>query len=476
MEEPIFYTYFSEREKQWFVDNSKPMCLIMNQVLIKYGEWHKNFYIIMEGRLSLRKNIESQLQIIEIEAGEVIGDTYFLGIQQAYSDVAALQNSTLYEIPIDVLQLKLANDKEFETTFYKSLAFLINIRLNKGYHLLNTTLINSAVIYEANDIWDKVKHYTDHIKNLLQEANNEMLKHKFISDKTKAIVERKFIVFYKYLNRVINNSDLTQTIKDEIGNRISFELIPYLLLTHNAERGFSKPLGYAGDYLMIQQIYDNQEKGKGALGILLDRCFLNISACKAVRNRRHILANEIIKTIKSNPGKTRIASMACGPAQEVFDCYNLLENKELLRTTLVDIDDNAVEFVENKIKDNQLGNFIKIYKHNLVFLAKGKSILEIPQQDLIYSIGLMDYFSDKAVIAFLDYFYTNLKTGGRVIVGNFHPRNDSKGLMDYLLNWRLIHRTEEQMIQIFSQSLFNHRQVSFVYEEQNINLFAICTK
>ena len=63
----------------------------------------------------------------------------------------------------------------------------------------------------------------------------------------------------------------------------------------------------------------------------------------------------------------------------------------------------------------------------------------------MYSIGLIDYFDDKMVTRFLSYAHSRLRAGGELIVGNFHPRNPDKALMDHVLDWRLIHRTEEDM-------------------------------
>jgi len=475
--ENTFYSNLSQSDIKWFNDNAKSVYLIMNQVLIKNGDHHDNFYIVNEGLLSLKTTKISQFTVIELSPGEVIGDVFLFGSKQSSSDVVALLNSNILSIPIPLLKEKLYSDKLFELNFYKSLAMVINKRLNSGYDLLNRTHLNINSLEEVNEIWDKVVKYTNLMKKLLQDANNEYLKKGCISKQTSDLVKNKFVFFTKYFNRIMfNNNQLPDNLKEEIGRRISFELLPYLLLTYTAERGFAKPRGYAGDYLMIYQIYENKATGKGALGELFDRCWLNASVCKAVRNRRFILKDQIMHTIKSNQGVTNIASMACGPAQEIFDCYEVLENPAILKSTLVDIDNDAVSFVENKISQYKINDHIRIFSKNLVFLAKGKDKLDILEQDLVYSIGLMDYFSDKAVIAFLDYFYKLLKINGRAIIGNFHPRNDSRAIMEYIIDWRLIHRTEEQMIELFSKSLFKNNPVEFVYEEQRINLFAICTK
>lgn len=72
-----------------------------------------------------------------------------------------------------------------------------------------------------------------------------------------------------------------------------FELLPYLLLTRSAERVYRKPRGYAGDSLTIAWMYADEPGGAGELVTLLDRCFLNQPAARAVRNRRGLLREEL---------------------------------------------------------------------------------------------------------------------------------------------------------------------------------------
>ncbi|WP_446219047.1 hypothetical protein [Micromonospora sp. IBHARD004] len=65
-----------------------------------------------------------------------------------------------------------------------------------------------------------------------------------------------------------------------------------------------------------------------------------------------------------------------------------------------------------------------------------------------------------------------MRPGGRLIVGNFHPRNVTKALMDHVLDWRLVHRTEEDLDRLFQASAFGRPTTRVMYEPESINLFA----
>jgi extracellular factor (EF) 3-hydroxypalmitic acid methyl ester biosynthesis protein len=83
-------------------------------------------------------------------------------------------------------------------------------------------------------------------------------------------------------------------VAHQLGREFQARMLPYLLLTETAEKWYSKPRGYAGDYLTIHQVYENRASGWGRIGALIDRCFLDMPAACAVRNRRDLLAREIL--------------------------------------------------------------------------------------------------------------------------------------------------------------------------------------
>jgi SAM-dependent methyltransferase len=228
--------------------------------------------------------------------------------------------------------------------------------------------------------------------------------------------------------------------------------------------------------LTIEWIYENKPAGAGRLGPLLDRCFLNEPAGRAVRNRRGLLAEEIGKSLESGDDVTRVTSLACGPAAEIFDVLADLESPERFKATLIDIDLQALAFVTDRAKKLKYSRYIKAVNANLVYLATSRHELDLPPQDLVYSIGLIDYFSDAFVVRLIDYVHGLLKPGGRLILGNFHPSNGTRALMDHILQWKLIHRTEDDMNRLCNKSKFGRPCTNMRFEEEGINLFAECVK
>jgi extracellular factor (EF) 3-hydroxypalmitic acid methyl ester biosynthesis protein len=262
-----------------------------------------------------------------------------------------------------------------------------------------------------------------------------------------------------------------------VGARVRAELLPYMLLSENGERWYSKPRGYAGDYLSIARLYDDQPRGVGRIGPILDRCFLNLAAARAVQNRRALLAREIHATVAATSGRpTRVTSLACGPARELFDVYETLAEPSVLSSTLVDVDLHALAYVSDRCANAKLRRQMTLVHENLVHLVTGRRVASIADQDLVYSVGLIDYFKDDFVVRLMNFAHATLRPGGRVLFGNFHPRNPTKAFMDHVLDWKLVHRTEDDVNRLFAASAFARPASRILYEEQRINLFAECVK
>lgn len=198
--------------------------------------------------------------------------------------------------------------------------------------------------------------------------------HGTVPDELAAKARDHFAELCLLLNRTIGGTTIEgEAIAEEVGRQVQREVLPYILLTEIAERIYSKPRGYAGDFYTIEKLYQDQAGGMGRLGALVDRCFLDQPAARAVRNRRRLLAEEIHAVITQEQGlPAEVTSLACGPARELFD--------------------------------------------------------------------------------------------------------PCKALMDHVLEWRLIHRTEADMDRLFRASAFGRPSTRIRFEEQRINLFAECVK
>jgi SAM-dependent methyltransferase len=374
------------------------------------------------------------------------------------------------------LRDKVGSDAAFAQEFYRAAAITLSSRLRRA----NDVQESRTQMIAEPEAWKRLQEALRPFKALLHEAGQVASKAEdVIPPSLEMGVREAFQGLVRLLNETLGDqTSAPSAVVEQLGLRAQQEFLPYMLLTENAARWYTKPRGYAGDFLSIEFIYEDEPRGKGALGRLLDRCFLDLKAAQAVRSRRPLICDLILEMAGQNGGSrpVNVTSLACGPAREVFDAIERIGTSGGLNVHLLDIDLQALAFVAERRDKLKLKKQIHLHNENLVYLATGRRDFAALDQDLIYSIGLIDYFADRFVVQLLNVIHAALRAGGRVVLGNFHTGNPDKAVMDHVLDWKLIHRTEDDMNRLFAASAFGRPCSSIVYEPQGINLFAECIK
>ncbi len=471
--------YLDEEQIDWVFNTSKEEHIKKNAVFIEKNTDIDSIYFVIQGLLKVFIFSNTHQPAKLLGPGEIVGEISFLNEGKSTAKLIAEDDTLVLKLPKKTLRDKLAQDQYFAANFYKSLANIIANRFRQ-------TIDELEFIQDSKNISDKLHHESasatllkefQNFKQLIAEISKETLTTGQVSENYYQQTQAQFKNLFNNLNTLLGaKSSLDENTKKQLGKQAQIEFLPLLLLTDLMQRAYTKPRGYAGDYEMIELVYQNQGGGTGVIGPLIDKCFLNVAAACAVRNRRHILTKEILALTQSKDKTVNVASLACGPAVEIFDAYQQLQDKTKLKATLIDFDLHALAHAADKRDQLRLGKQIELINENLIYLALGKKKIEFKQFDLIYSVGLIDYFEDELVIKLINYFYDYLAPGGKIILGNFHPNNPDKALMEYILEWYLVHRTEEDMNNLFKASKFHKPCSKIQFEEQHINLFAECLK
>lgn len=232
------------------------------------------------------------------------------------------------------------------------------------------------------------------------------------------------------------------------------QLHPLLMTCPFMHRIFTKPLGYAGDYEMIDMIIRNDYEGGSLFAKLLQNFILDQAPARSVRNRADYFKQKFIEETSRVASLGRPASffsLGCGPAREVE--FFLTEHSLSDRTQfqLLDFNQETLERTGGKLaavcQKHHRRTPVHLVRKSVHTLIKeaGKPISRQPGFDLIYCSGLYDYLSDRVCKTLNTHLYDQLLPGGTLIVTNFDPYNPIQNIMEHIFEWFLIHRDSRQM-------------------------------
>ena len=253
-------------------------------------------------------------------------------------------------------------------------------------------------------------------------------------------------------------------------------------------RSFEKPCGYAGDYLLMHRIYRQDDEAPTLMGRILNRFYLALPVVLAGYNRIPFLVRllhaEILAQKKS---AVRMASLACGPGQELVDLFEKpLNPGQTLSISLLDQDLDALDFCTRRHQqlraEGRLPDAVTLEYFNVAVKLILKETANLHQQigsfDIFYAVGLFDYLPHDVGSKLVSALLSLLNPGGLLVVGNF-THHDAMTMMDHLADWPLRYRTGEELLALAGPALRHdpkHYEAQIVTEETGLMLFLTVRK
>ncbi|MBU6410853.1 MAG: class I SAM-dependent methyltransferase, partial [Verrucomicrobia bacterium] len=261
-----------------------------------------------------------------------------------------------------------------------------------------------------------------------------------------------------------------------------YALHPAVLCAPFMYRTFQKPLGYAGDYEMVNMMVLNPYQGDSIFAKILNAFFLRTPPVAAHRNRIDYLAGMLESEayrLSKRKKPIRVLNLGCGPAAEIqrFLGYSFLSHKASL--TLLDFEDEAIRFTKRALKyvKEQSGRDCEIHvikKSVTQFLKETPgpfSQFKEGHYDVVYCAGLFDYLSDDICSRLLDIFYGLTAPEGLMLVSNVDSSNPSRGWMELVVDWHLVYRNSLELARLFPPSVPKD-SIHITAEPTSVNVFA----
>ena len=230
-------------------------------------------------------------------------------------------------------------------------------------------------------------------------------------------------------------------------------LTPEMRLGAIWDRSYAKPMGYPGDFQIMNQVYDWDRRGSSVYEMLMHRLGLEVAEC--IKTRMEVVQERIAETVfaEGRERPARIMSLGCGPAREVeLFLKGVCNTDGLADFTLIDQEEDALRYASEKTYPQllRLSGRYSLQCLNMSFtdILRGTSGLStLPPQDLIYSVGLLDYLTDRRAMGLVHRLYDQLAPNGLLIIGNMNETGLSNlWPMEFLTDWTLEYRDETQML------------------------------
>ena len=232
-------------------------------------------------------------------------------------------------------------------------------------------------------------------------------------------------------------------------------------------RAHDKPLGYAGDYRMMELHFAGEGTGEGLFGRFLHSIAQGYTLARAVAAREVVMRHAVRDVVQqATDAPARVLSLAAGPAIELA---RLLEEHGVRRPTellLLDQNRNAHENAHRRLTRvlvERYGGSLPVKVSCLHFSVRQLLRPQTPEDraivdtvlsnlDLVYCAGLFDYLSDPVARRLTHFTYDRLRPGGRLLLGNLVAAPDCDFMMEFVLDWPLCYRTGDELLR-FAEGL-----------------------
>ena len=230
-------------------------------------------------------------------------------------------------------------------------------------------------------------------------------------------------------------------------------LTPEMRLGAIWDRSYAKPMGYPGDFQIMNQVYDWERRGATVYEMLMHRVGLDVAEC--IKTRMEVVQEHIAETVfaEGRGRPARIMSLGSGPAREVELFFKGVCNTDgHAEFTLIDQEEDALRYASEKAYPHLLrlaGRYhMQCLNMSFTDILRGTSGLDrLRSQDLIYSVGLLDYLADRRARGLVHRLYSQLAPGGLLIIGNMNDTSLSNlWPMEFIADWTLEYRNEAQML------------------------------
>lgn len=256
----------------------------------------------------------------------------------------------------------------------------------------------------------------------------------------------------------------------------------HILESPLCKHGYLKPKGFAGDYQIIESIYNNEPMAqKNTMGLMFDMYLLDAEYVKAVRDRKDMM-KEMLRDfiLKSELKNLKILNIACGSCREIRELIQKgFKTDKIVDFVLVDQDGECLEFSKKALASAPKNyRFHYMQKNAVMFFRDSELEKKFGKFDFIYSIGLADYLANLILGDTIQKGFNRLRDGGEFIVAHKNVKEVDSVRSDWICDWDFIPRDTEDIDRVVKEYLSDEANyvVGYRYLKSRLIFFLIIHK
>lgn len=228
---------------------------------------------------------------------------------------------------------------------------------------------------------------------------------------------------------------------------------PLLLGCPLINRTWHKPLGYAGDYRVMEYYYRDDFEGDTAFDQLMHKLFVQNPMAQGVVTRARfmvdLLDSEHAEVAGSGTHDFSVANLGCGPGREVEMWAESKPNRGPVTWTLIDQEEDALalayQFGHDSVRQQQRSAELKLLHLSFGKLLRQPEAFNFSEQNFIFSSGLFDYLRLDRAQAVIKALYNRLVPGGLLAIGNAIGPNTNLWPPEFVADWQILYRSRNDM-------------------------------
>lgn len=465
-------SFLGEQDIDLLSRSSQRRRVSRGEVIVREGQSPEAIFLVHEGFISVRAG---GVTVGYFGPGQVLGEISFLERRSASATVVAEGDAIVDRIDNADLEALLSSHPDLAARFYRSLAVNLSRRVRALSQ--NLTKLRGQRSHRARYGQLSARHVPKTLVEGLQSSLREIARIEELCASQRSTEEAAARTVAASCDRVvslleehtterallsISMDDLltfrdTRRLREGVGSFVFRNCFSLLMSSATIARIYDKPCGVAEDDETRRAIADGDAEGDGLIGPLVDKWFLDRPVCRARREARKIMVQELLRAAEARAseggGPLHVTSIAAGGGDELLDVMDDADDGSIV-ATCIDPDPDALRRGHHQADDAGHAGAMTFLCAEPLSLSNSGSEIDLLPQHFVYALGFFDALAEDDAVHLLDWMWGRLAPSGTAHFTALAPSLPDLPLMEHLLEWNVFPRDEAALRSVVARSRF----------------------